>query len=175
MEMFNENTGLYLFSALLQANAAILAIAGVFGIFKIQSINSKIDFLKNVLHYPHGRHMSTGLSPKDINSFEKKTHEEKVKQMSETKDDTIKIMLSDWVKYEKQIMTLNPIIINSSKYLGFGIIINAIGIIFSNLIHNMNICFESIIFLIVLVFHGFIISQTAGSIKKLMYGLGTDS
>ena len=38
---FSENTGLYFFSALLQANAAILAIVGVFMIFRLQSYQSE--------------------------------------------------------------------------------------------------------------------------------------
>jgi len=39
---FNENTGFYFYSALIQANAAIISIFGIFYIFKIQTIQNTI-------------------------------------------------------------------------------------------------------------------------------------
>lgn len=46
---FNESTSLYIYSALFQANAAILSIIGVFIIFRLQSLQSHIDTLKNFI------------------------------------------------------------------------------------------------------------------------------
>lgn len=43
LEVYFENTGLYFYSSLLQANGAILAIVGVFFIFRIQSLQSTVE------------------------------------------------------------------------------------------------------------------------------------
>lgn len=45
----DQNTCLYLFSALLQADGAIISIVGIFVIFKIQSLQSQIETIKNYL------------------------------------------------------------------------------------------------------------------------------
>jgi hypothetical protein len=52
--MFSESTGFYLYSSLLQANAAILSILGVFTIFRVQSIQAAIDIIKNAWIMPRG-------------------------------------------------------------------------------------------------------------------------
>jgi len=38
LEIFSDSTCLYFFSALLQANAAILSIVGVYFIYRVQSV-----------------------------------------------------------------------------------------------------------------------------------------
>ena len=48
---FHPTTGLYFFSALLQANAAIFAIVGVFMIFKLEQLQSRIDACKDLFSY----------------------------------------------------------------------------------------------------------------------------
>jgi hypothetical protein len=45
--VFSEYTGLYFYSSLIQANAAILSLLGVFIVFRIQLNKSSIENLKN--------------------------------------------------------------------------------------------------------------------------------
>jgi len=49
MIFFSDSTSLYVFSALLQANAAILSIAAIFVIFRIQSLGSAIEVRRSIL------------------------------------------------------------------------------------------------------------------------------
>ncbi len=43
MDFLGENTGLYFFSAVFQGNMALLALVGVFAVFKIQQLNSSLQ------------------------------------------------------------------------------------------------------------------------------------
>ncbi len=47
--VFTENTSLYFYSALLQANAAIIALVGLYTIFHLQNVNSTIEIIKSSL------------------------------------------------------------------------------------------------------------------------------
>ena len=91
MELFSNTTGLYLFSALLQANAAIIAIVGVFGIFRIQSLQSKIEYIKQVLLQPGGRHSGDGMRSISVHEFDELTIGEKEENF--TKNDATCIPL----------------------------------------------------------------------------------
>ncbi len=72
--MLFENAGYYLFSSMLQAKAAILSLYGLFIIFKIQSLSSQIDFIKEILtHNPN---------PNFIYLFDAKSMEEKEKAIT---------------------------------------------------------------------------------------------
>jgi hypothetical protein len=47
--MISENTGFYLYSSLLQAKAALFSLFGLYVTFRIQSISSDIQYIKEVL------------------------------------------------------------------------------------------------------------------------------
>jgi len=166
--IFYDYTSIYLFSALLQANAAILAIVGVFGIFKIQSIQTQIDFLKNWLTFPDGRRIMNGWSPKDVFNFENRSNVEQNEQISGTKTEIIKSMLESWMVYKKKIQDIKPIIINSSLILGIGIIVDSVGIICSKLIHDFPPALELVILVLVLLFHIYLILKTVERIKRII-------
>ncbi len=166
--IFYDYTAIYLFSALLQANAAILAIVGVFGIFKIQSIQTQIDFLKNWLTFPDGRNIINGWSPRDIFNFENKSIAEQKEQISDTKKENIKSMLESWMNYEKKIQNIKPLIINSSLILGIGVLVDSVGIICSKLIHNSSFVLEFVILVLVLLFHIYLILKTVERIKRII-------
>ncbi|MDP8201494.1 MAG: hypothetical protein P9M11_05075 [Candidatus Tenebribacter burtonii] len=157
--LFYEYTSIYLFSALLQANAAILAIVGVFGIFRIQSIQTKIDSMKNWV-----TSTKTGFDPDNMDDFDKKTPEEQKNQISNIHESPLNKILTNILKYNYEISLIKPIIISSSKLLGFGIIIDAIGIICSKTIHNCSSIFELLILVLVLLFH---IYLTLTTIKRI--------
>jgi len=159
---FYDYTSIYLFSALLQANAAILAIVGVFGIFKIQSIQAKIDSMKNWSSF------NTGWDPNNMDAFEKKTAEEQKNQISDIHESPLNNILTNILKYNDEISFIKPMIISSSKLMGFGIIIDTIGIICSKIIHNQSPFIELGILIIVLLFHLFLIVKTVQSIKRMI-------
>ena len=48
-ELLGESTGLYFFSAVFQGNMSLLALIGVFVVFKIQQLNSSIQQLNDMM------------------------------------------------------------------------------------------------------------------------------
>ncbi|MDP8267205.1 MAG: hypothetical protein P9L97_00630 [Candidatus Tenebribacter davisii] len=163
--VFYEYTSIYLFSALLQANAAILAIVGVFGIFKIQSIQNKIDFLKNGMTDPI---LIGGLHADDVEKFEKMPYEELWIQISKISNSVVKSLFTNYMEYKQQIIYNKQIILNSTKILGFGVLIDALCLIFSKIIHTSSSLLEFCLVMFIFIFHIFIIIYTVKSINKLI-------
>ena len=166
MEFFSESTGLYLFSALLQANAAILAILGVFGIFRIQSLQSKIEYIKQGLLQPRGKTNRIGMTPIEIHSFGEFTINEKKKKLS-TYDGSYQPLLEYWINAEELAVPLKPIIIKSTASLGLSILIFTLSLIFSNLIHKICIL-ECVVFFMILIYEIFLILKIIKNVKKLL-------
>lgn len=160
--IFYEYTSIYFYSALLQANAAILAIVGVFGIFKIQSIQTKIDSMKNWIS------SNTGWEPDNMDDFDKKTTGEQKNQISNIHESPLNGILTNILEYNDEIIIIKPMIISSSKLLGFGIILDAIGIICSKLIHNSSFVLEFVVLVLVLLFHIYLILKTVERIKRII-------
>ena len=166
MELFSNSTGLYLFSALLQANAAIIAIVGVFGIFRIQSLQSKIEYIKQGLLQPRGRDTYDGMSPLEVHNFEELTFEKKEEKF--TKDGvSCKLLLNSLINTEKTIINFKPMIAKSTIYLGIGILINALCLMLSNLIHKVWFA-ESLVFLFIFVYQIILVVILISNIKKLL-------
>ena len=68
------STSLYLFSAILQADAALLGLGAIFVIYKIQSIENQFSFIMQEFKF-HG----SGWSGAAANIMIAKTNEEKAK------------------------------------------------------------------------------------------------
>ncbi|MBN1352601.1 hypothetical protein JXJ21_24650 [candidate division KSB1 bacterium] len=62
-DLFGENTGLYFFSAVFQGNMALLALIGVFIVFKIQQLNSSISQINDLIIRFVKDTLSFGLQP----------------------------------------------------------------------------------------------------------------
>lgn len=99
--LISDHLAYYFFSALLQANAAIFSIIGVFYIFRIQSLNNKISIIKsNVMEY-RGRLIH---SSKEL-MWEKLPIHEKVKELHNKKKqisnicDSFQTIDWNWSKY----------------------------------------------------------------------------
>ncbi len=168
MEIFDVNTGLYLFSALLQANAAIFAIVGVFGIFRIQSLQSKIEFFKQGLIQPKGRFNRTEMSSEDIIKFDEFTLEEKADYIKNSEiDDNFIPLLRSWFNTETIIINFESIIIISMIYLGIGIIINIFFLIYSNTIHKF-FTIEAVIFLLTFIYEIVLINMLIIQIGRML-------
>jgi hypothetical protein len=166
MELFSDSTGLYLFSALLQANAAIIAIVGVFGIFRIQNLQSKIEYIKSGLLEPRGRGDRGGINSLKVQELEDMKLNEKEENYN-TYNDYCKPLLRSWIHAEKTINILKPIITKSTIWLGVGIIINTLCLMLSYLIHKV-LFVEFTVFLIIFIYQIILVTILISNIKELL-------
>ncbi len=150
MELFSNSTSLYFFSAILQANAAIIAIVGVFGIFKIQPFQSGIETIKFSLSMERG--ITTGfwdVDPSIISIFNPLNIEEKYKFMNEkVRSSVAREILENWINVEKDILTFKTTLINPILLISIGIVLGAFGLILANTIHNLGAIVEFLVLLI---------------------------
>lgn len=77
--VFNDSTSLYFYSALLQANAAIIALIGLYTTFRIQSAYSSIESIKNYFLAGNQNIRDFGIE------FEERTYDEKKRYLNEKK------------------------------------------------------------------------------------------
>lgn len=149
MNFFSEYTALYFFSALLQANAAIIAIVGVFFIFRIQTYQSSINSIKNYLFTDKFKNLQKTII--DFYNFDIISQKEYFnKEIGETSDlyhpfkESINIFDKiDRIKYSIKKPTI---------LLAIGILINSLGLFFANFIHNLGFIIEFKVLLIFLIY-----------------------
>lgn len=168
MNFFSEYTALYFFSALLQANAAILAIAGVFFIFRIQTYQSSIDFLKNYL-----MNSGTLIGPYSVIEFNNLTQEVRKKRIEENEEKKyyelgVIYHLENWIEKHDEILKVKSAIKPPTILLAIGIIINGLGLFFANFIHNSLFANEFIILIIFLIYEIVIIFLVVKGIHKAL-------
>jgi hypothetical protein len=81
---FGESTGLYFYSAVFQGNMALLALVGVFVVFKLQYISWRKQALEEIItFYYNAAHESANVpivhdKPRSIEEMEQKEHELKI-------------------------------------------------------------------------------------------------
>jgi hypothetical protein len=154
----SESTFYYLFSSLLQANAAILSIVGVFIIFRIQNIQSSIDIIKQSLMADQGRF----IWPSTVLQFENQSLEQKKTSQIITNPNLL-YQKDKWIEKEELIYKIRRDFKLPLIYLAIGIIILTICLslidlfsISSSLIKiiiiNFSIYNESITMLIIVKF-----------------------
>ena len=84
--IISDTVGLYFFSAVFQGNMALIALSGVFTIFKVQQLNNEIQNIENIVKsyvrnsfsssYDHSRLMQEpALNYKDISELPNKLEE----------------------------------------------------------------------------------------------------
>ena len=96
--IFDVSTGMYYYSSLIQANAAIISIFGVFYIFRLQSIQSAISEIYDSLC-----RINTNIQ-NSARSFRQMTFEQKkIKIASYREDNEIVFEYKKWFKYESII------------------------------------------------------------------------
>jgi hypothetical protein len=168
--MFSESTGFYLYSSLLQANAAILSILGVFTIFRIQSIQSVIDIIKSslILTVRPGQYPETSA----MDRFDNMSLDEKKEEINQSYGGNQNNRYENWCKKELQIQKIGNSKKLPSYLLAISMIILSVLLIFSKWIHTVGILFKILCYLMVIVFESIIlinilkyIFQTIG-IKK---------
>jgi hypothetical protein len=162
---FSENSSFYFFSSLLQANAAILSIVGVFFIFRIQSLQSAVDVIKSNLLSDRG-HSSWPNEIIEWDNFSIREKESKLKNDKANK--SILTALQTWTTKERHIYNLKKEIILPSLLLGGGIILETISLFSSYYLHKYYLELEFYISFINLLLELFIIIFVIRSIIKIL-------
>ncbi|MCJ7791694.1 MAG: hypothetical protein MUP49_04740 [Dehalococcoidia bacterium] len=162
---FSENSSFYFFSSLLQANAAILSIVGVFFIFRIQSLQSAVDIIKASLMSDRGH----SCQPAEIIKWDNYSIEEKESQLKKgTTSSSIRLSLQDWTSKERHIINLKKGIKLPSILLGVGIVLESMSLFSANYLHKYTPGFEYYISYINLVLELFIVFVVIKSIIDIL-------
>lgn len=158
MTLFSDATSHYFFSAILQANAAIIAIIGVFAIFKIQSLQSGIDSIKNALSIERGVSTNIEVDPSIIAIFDKKALQEKEKYLNEEiRYTAVWELLNSWIDKEKNINNFKSNLKKPTILIASGIVVGGIGLILANIIHEIGSGFELTVLFVINLFQIYIV------------------
>lgn len=163
-QFFSDNTGLYFYSAWLQANASIIAIFGVFVIYKIQAFQSSIDIIKGSLMGDLSRRVTT---PDEVVTFDRMNIEDKNNYVK-NRDPFLKKPLQDWVEKQQSIETLKSIVRIPTTLLAIGIGIDSLGLLFANYVNKCGEIVELSIFAFALFFHLFAIFEVVRRIFVIL-------
>ncbi len=132
---FSENTSLYLYSSFIQANAAIIAITGLFIVFKLQSYLASIDVLKLTIMNDRGMYST----PTDVEVFDRTILSEKKKKLEEIKSTAggffFSLLYQSWIEKLEKYYHLRERIILPTILLTLAIVINSILLLTSTNLH----------------------------------------
>ena len=169
----DDYTGLYFYSALLQGNASLLAILGVFVIYRLQDLKSSVS---NIRDFFLGYGVLHGSSRELVQEFDLASISEKKDQLTKVPDypaekggTTFRKQFSLWIDYEVMIAETKNHIFWPTISLGGVIAISMIGIILAKHIHTSSVGLELTLFLIIAFWNlltiGSIIYRVIQSIK----------
>lgn len=163
MNGLTEKTSFYLFSALLQADAAIFSIVGVFVVFTLQSLQNRIDDVKDNIRTAL-RSFDKKILSKRIEDFDnsdiagkKEAIQKKKKEAIQKKPSFLEErvdLLIKWYKTEKQKREIKKKLIWSSLLILLGIIYSTASLTSIGL--NYYILRTEIALLTISVFHAVI-------------------
>ncbi|MBI4726447.1 hypothetical protein HY768_04345 [candidate division TA06 bacterium] len=162
--MFSEITGYYFFSSIIQVEAAIFSIYGLFIVFKIQICKANIDTCKNLLFMKFNKlHM--------ISDFEKKNDSQKEEYITEkaksAPDEPIAYQFRQWLDNQYSIAKIKSSFRSPLVLLITGMITDAVALIFMQTIQRLFIL-ESILYAISLGIFIVAIIQIYRSITKII-------
>jgi len=145
-EEFLNGTGLYFYNSLLQANAAILAIVGVFFIFRIQSLQATIEGNYTTMLMT----CVNDYERKYYNNFRNHSLEEKILDVEkgDYNEEYHKYIMQACINNIKILQATKYSIIYPSVILIVAVLVNAVGVLFSNYLHMQGSQIEIKIFLI---------------------------
>jgi hypothetical protein len=140
MSFFSDSSSLYFFSALLQANAAILSLLAIFVIFRIQALSASIDTRKFVLGSDLGVHVAAS----DINSFERMSLQQKKEYIERKQGKGIAILphFEAWISYQQQIDDLKHSIITPCFALAASVLVFSVALFFASCVHALSYILE---------------------------------
>ena len=160
---FSENTGLYFYSAFIQANAAIFSIVGVFFVFRFQSIKSSISENRNLFN-------NAGEEVKKFaQSFEELSNEGKEIEVKRMQGNyALTNAYRKWLQLEKELTSVKSKIIKPLIFIVILLMIESLFLLLSNGIHKLGFADESLLFGFILIFQSYVLSTVIYSIRKVI-------
>lgn len=161
--MFAQDTGLYFYSAWLQADAAIFALVFIFIIYKLQSIENTINSISAMIHNDRGRSVTIAFldTMKDSNArarfieqMPNQSWRDLLTSLGNAYDDKMKIPLL----YEPTFKML-PIVLLLSSIL----------LLLSNFLHTHGTLIEMGGFGVLLTVQIYLITKMINIIRNLMF------
>ena len=144
-QLFSDSSALYFYSALFQANAAIISIIGIFFIFRIQAHQSSIDLIRNGLLADNGRRSW----PAEIIEWDSYALEEKENLLKEEKthkngsnNKSISNQLSSWTVKERNLATVKKTIVTPIVFIATVMILEIFSLFSATYIHHFGLLSE---------------------------------
>ena len=135
--IFTDSSGLYFYSALLQANAAIIALIGLYTIFRIQVAYTTIESLKAFLLAEHSGIRDSALR------FDSMDFKEKTEQIKKyTGDDSLSKAYRRWHNQIELISQHKRGIIFPTVLLGIALVSDSIFLFLTSSLHHSDINIE---------------------------------
>ena len=159
---FTENTGYYFYSSLLQANAAIISIFGVFFIYKVQSLQSSISEIFNSICSINSIAMDYARKFKLMNLDQKK---DKMKDYNN--ENTGSKFYRQWYENEVSLVKIKEKIVKPSILLTTAIILQSIFLLLSNDIHLQGGIYEVISFLLTIIYESYVLILLSKTIYEI--------
>ena len=128
--VLSDNTALYFFSALLQADAAVVAVIAVVIVFKLQSLQAITSNLHSFI-----MHKSEPEDREVLIQFDKESYEGK-ETIASGKTGGIMAFLSHELPYHKKMDVLKKKFVFPSICFAVLIILNIVGLIFASTLHQ---------------------------------------
>jgi hypothetical protein len=165
--LFSDSTSLYFFSALLQSNAAIISLVGIFVIFKIQTLQSSIDIIKNSLMSDMGR----WTTPSMIVELDILPLSNKIDRIEKDpyRNPYINPQVNTWVKKLKEIEKIKAKIKTPTILIVTSLIAFVIGLMFASYIHKLGDISEFIILSLSTSYEIIIVVFVFRTISDLIY------
>lgn len=158
--MFSEFTGFYFHSSLLQAQAAIFSIVGIFIVFKIQIIKSSIENCKQML-------IALKVYPSTITEFELMDEKQRNDNYIKAGKGSIQITFKRWDNYDKDIVLIRNNVIWPIICLIIGMVANTLGLILACFINKVFIV-ELIVLSVIAIFFVYTLVIVYQSIIRIL-------
>ena len=159
---FSESTSLYFFSTIIQANAAIISLAGVFIVFKIQGLQSSINVIRSSLYSE-----SYYTTPDVVAEFDNKSLEKKKEKLSKQPFNTPRFHL--WCNYLSEIDRIKSAIKLPAIISIISIVVFIVLLIFAYTIHNYGTACELIILVTSTLFEFMVLGIVIRSFYDLLF------
>lgn len=169
--MYSDTTGLYFYSAWLQANAAIFAIVGIFAIYKLQTLTNKIDNMPTKLLMDGGQFVSK----KDVKMFWIGNYHERdeiLERLLSSKNHGDQIAFEQFYKWQMAIEQVRPTkqaLRAPMVIMALGMMAHSIMLVLSSYIHNHYQTIETYFFIGASIFQGIVLFLVIYRIKDLVF------
>ena len=161
--MFSQDTGLYFYSAWLQADAAIFALIFIFIVYKLQSIENTIHSITAMIH--NDRNRSVNISFLDI----MKDPDARARSIENTPNESWRNLLESLGKASDDKSKIYALIKPTFWILPIVLFLTSILLLLSNVLHNNDSLAEFVGFGVLLAFQLYLIFKMTKIIRNLMF------